>query len=57
VVNHVGQDKVFGEDTNSVVILSRTGSEPQEASGSKSDVAAAVIDRISAELSRLVPPA
>lgn len=57
VVNHVGQDKVFGEDTNSVVILSRTGSEPQEASGSKSDVAAAVIDRISAELSRVVPPA
>ena len=57
VVNHVGQDKVFGEDTNAVVILSRTGSEPQEASGSKSDVAAAVIDRISAELSRAVPPA
>ena len=57
VVNHVGQDKVFGEDTNSVVILSRAGSEPQEASGSKSDVAAAVIDRISAELSRVVPPA
>ncbi|QDY91037.1 bifunctional phosphopantothenoylcysteine decarboxylase/phosphopantothenate synthase [Arthrobacter sp. UKPF54-2] len=57
VVNHVGQDKVFGEDTNAVVILSRTGSEPQEASGSKSDVAAAVIDRVSAELSRVVPPA
>ena len=57
VVNHVGQDKVFGQDTNSVVILARSGSEPQEASGSKSDVAAAVIDRISAELSRVVPPA
>ena len=57
VVNQVGRDKVFGEDTNSVVILSRDGSEPQEASGSKSDVAAAVIDRISAELSRVVPPA
>ena len=57
VVNQVGRDKVFGEDTNSVVILSRAGSEPQEASGSKSDVAAAVIDRISAELSRVVPPA
>ncbi|MGO4805323.1 bifunctional phosphopantothenoylcysteine decarboxylase/phosphopantothenate synthase [Arthrobacter sp. 2MCAF15] len=57
VVNQVGRDKVFGEDTNSVVILSRAGSEPQEASGSKSDVAAAVIDRISAELSRAVPPA
>ncbi|MET4094181.1 bifunctional phosphopantothenoylcysteine decarboxylase/phosphopantothenate synthase [Arthrobacter sp. UYCu712] len=57
VVNQVGKDRVFGEDTNSVVILSRTGSEPQEASGSKSDVAAAVIDRVSAELSRVVPPA
>ena len=57
VVNQVGKDRVFGEDTNSVVILSRSGSEPQEASGAKSDVAAAVIDRISAELSRVVPPA
>ncbi|MEC5179388.1 bifunctional phosphopantothenoylcysteine decarboxylase/phosphopantothenate synthase [Arthrobacter sp. CG_A4] len=57
VVNHVGDGKVFGEDTNSVVILSRSGSEAQEASGSKSDVAAAVIDRVSAELSRVVPPA
>ncbi len=57
VVNHVGQDLVFGQDTNSVVILSRTGSEPQEASGSKSDVAAAVMDRISVELSRVIPPA
>jgi phosphopantothenoylcysteine decarboxylase/phosphopantothenate--cysteine ligase len=57
VVNQVGRDLVFGEDTNSVAILSRAGSEPQEASGSKSDVAAAVIDRISAELSRVVPPA
>ncbi|MEO5994734.1 MAG: bifunctional phosphopantothenoylcysteine decarboxylase/phosphopantothenate--cysteine ligase CoaBC [Arthrobacter sp.] len=57
VVNQVGQDKVFGKDTNSVVILSRSGSEHQEASGSKSDVAAAVIERISAELSRVVPPA
>lgn len=57
VVNQVGKDRVFGEDTNAVVILSRSGSEPQEASGSKSDVAAAVIDRVSAELSRVVPPA
>jgi phosphopantothenoylcysteine decarboxylase/phosphopantothenate--cysteine ligase len=57
VVNQVGQDQVFGQDSNAVVILARSGSEPQEASGSKSDVAAAVIDRISAELSRVVPPA
>ena len=51
----MGQDKVFGEDTNAVVILSRSGSEPQEASGSKKEVAAAVVDLIPAELSRVVP--
>ena len=57
VVNQVGRDKVFGEDTNAVVILSRYGSEPQKASGSKSDVAADVMDRVSLELMRAVPPA
>jgi phosphopantothenoylcysteine decarboxylase/phosphopantothenate--cysteine ligase len=57
VVNHVGKGKVFGQDSNSVVILSRAGAAPQEAAGSKADVAAAVMDRISAELSRVVPPA
>jgi phosphopantothenoylcysteine decarboxylase / phosphopantothenate---cysteine ligase len=55
VVNHVGSDKVFGRDHNSVVILSRNGSDPQSASGTKQDVAAVVIDRISAELSRVFP--
>ena len=57
VVNHVGEGKVFGREHNSVVILSRAGSEPQSASGSKADVASAVIDRISAELSRVYPRA
>lgn len=55
VVNHVGEGLVFGQDHNSVVILSRSGSEPQAASGSKDDVAAAVIDRIGSELSRVFP--
>jgi phosphopantothenoylcysteine decarboxylase / phosphopantothenate---cysteine ligase len=55
VVNHVGADKVFGQDHNSVVILSRAGSEPQSASGSKHEVAAIVIDRIGSELSRVFP--
>lgn len=55
VVNHVGADKVFGQDHNSVVILSQAGSEPQSASGSKQDVAAIVIDRIGSELSRVFP--
>jgi phosphopantothenoylcysteine decarboxylase/phosphopantothenate--cysteine ligase len=57
VVNHVGEGRVFGQDHNSVVILSRSGAEPQAASGSKNDVAAAVIDRISSELSRVFPRA
>ena len=57
VVNHVGEGRVFGRDHNSVVVLSRAGSEPQAASGSKADVASAVIDRISVELSRVFPRA
>ncbi|HEY9356557.1 MAG TPA: bifunctional phosphopantothenoylcysteine decarboxylase/phosphopantothenate--cysteine ligase CoaBC [Arthrobacter sp.] len=57
VVNHVGTDKVFGQDTNSVVILSRSGSEPQEASGTKTEVSAAVIIRIGYELNHVLPRA
>lgn len=53
VVNHVGTDKVFGQDSNSVVILSRSGSEPQEASGTKTEVSEAIISRISFELNRV----
>lgn len=55
VVNHVGTDKVFGQDTNAVVILGRSGSEPQEAAGSKADVSAAIINRISYELNHVLP--
>ncbi|OAE01910.1 bifunctional phosphopantothenoylcysteine decarboxylase/phosphopantothenate--cysteine ligase CoaBC [Arthrobacter sp. OY3WO11] len=57
VVNHVGTDKVFGQDTNSVVILARSGSEPQEASGTKTEVSAAIISRISDELNSVSPRA
>lgn len=53
VVNHVGADKVFGHDSNSVVILSRSGSEPQEASGTKTEVSEAIVRRISFELNRV----
>lgn len=53
VVNHVGTDKVFGQDSNSVVILSRSGSEPQEASGTKTEVSEAIISRISFELNHV----
>ena len=54
-MNQVGTDKVFGQDTNSVVILARSGSEPQEASGTKTDVSAAIISRISGELNSVSP--
>jgi phosphopantothenoylcysteine decarboxylase/phosphopantothenate--cysteine ligase len=53
VVNHVGTDKVFGQDANSVVILSRSGSEPQEAAGTKTEVSEAIISRISFELNHV----
>ncbi|MGO4590026.1 bifunctional phosphopantothenoylcysteine decarboxylase/phosphopantothenate--cysteine ligase CoaBC [Paenarthrobacter sp. 2TAF44] len=55
VVNHVGVGRVFGQDDNSVVILSGHGAEPQSASGSKADVAAAVVDRVGSELARVFP--
>jgi phosphopantothenoylcysteine decarboxylase/phosphopantothenate--cysteine ligase len=57
VVNHVGEDKVFGQDTNAVVILARSGSEPQEASGTKTEVSAAIISRIGFELNHVSPRA
>ncbi|MFC8038319.1 bifunctional phosphopantothenoylcysteine decarboxylase/phosphopantothenate--cysteine ligase CoaBC [Paenarthrobacter sp. NPDC057355] len=55
VVNQVGVGQVFGQDENSVVILSGHGAEPQSAAGSKADVAAAVVDRVGAELARVFP--
>ncbi|MGA8790810.1 MAG: bifunctional phosphopantothenoylcysteine decarboxylase/phosphopantothenate--cysteine ligase CoaBC [Paenarthrobacter sp.] len=55
VVNQVGIGRVFGQDDNSVVILSGHGAEPQSAAGSKADVAAAVVDRVGAELTRVFP--
>jgi phosphopantothenoylcysteine decarboxylase / phosphopantothenate---cysteine ligase len=55
VVNHVGADKVFGQDTNSVVILARSGSEPQEASGTKTQVSSAIVSRIGFELNHVSP--
>ncbi|MEW1819745.1 bifunctional phosphopantothenoylcysteine decarboxylase/phosphopantothenate--cysteine ligase CoaBC [Arthrobacter sp. NPDC080031] len=55
VVNQVGVGRVFGQDQNSVIILSAHGAAAQSAAGSKSDVAAVVIDRISTELSRVRP--
>jgi phosphopantothenoylcysteine decarboxylase/phosphopantothenate--cysteine ligase len=55
VVNQVGIGRVFGQDENSVVILSGHGAEPESAAGSKADVAAAVIDRVGTELTRVFP--
>lgn len=57
VVNHVGSDKVFGQDSNSVVILARSGAEPQLAAGSKTEVSVAVIARVGYELNHVSPRA
>ncbi|QHK19220.1 bifunctional phosphopantothenoylcysteine decarboxylase/phosphopantothenate--cysteine ligase CoaBC [Pseudarthrobacter psychrotolerans] len=57
VVNHVGTDKVFGQDSNSVVILARSGAEPQLAAGSKTEVSVAVITRVGHELNHVSPRA
>ncbi|MCZ2402710.1 bifunctional phosphopantothenoylcysteine decarboxylase/phosphopantothenate--cysteine ligase CoaBC [Paenarthrobacter sp. Z7-10] len=48
VVNQVGVDRVFGQDRNEVVILDRGGKAPLEVSGSKAEVAAAVVREIDA---------
>ncbi|RAX45833.1 bifunctional phosphopantothenoylcysteine decarboxylase/phosphopantothenate--cysteine ligase CoaBC [Arthrobacter sp. AQ5-06] len=57
VVNHVGTDKVFGQDSNSVVILARSGAEPQLSAGTKTEVSAAVITRVGYELNHFSPRA
>ncbi|WP_284974563.1 bifunctional phosphopantothenoylcysteine decarboxylase/phosphopantothenate--cysteine ligase CoaBC [Arthrobacter sp. efr-133-TYG-104] len=57
VVNQVGVGRVFGQDENSVVILSGHGAQPQPAAGSKADVAAAVMDRVASELTQHFPVA
>ncbi|WP_284977946.1 bifunctional phosphopantothenoylcysteine decarboxylase/phosphopantothenate--cysteine ligase CoaBC [Arthrobacter sp. fls2-241-R2A-200] len=57
VVNQVGAGRVFGQDENSVVILSGHGAQPQPAAGSKADVAAAVMDRVASELTQHFPVA
>ncbi|MBG6182687.1 phosphopantothenoylcysteine decarboxylase/phosphopantothenate--cysteine ligase [Arthrobacter sp. CAN_A214] len=46
VLNDVGQGRVFGEDASAVVILGSDGSESAPVSGSKRDVADAVVARI-----------
>ncbi|GAB4100121.1 bifunctional phosphopantothenoylcysteine decarboxylase/phosphopantothenate--cysteine ligase CoaBC [Sinomonas halotolerans] len=55
VLNEVGTDasgaqRVFGRDENSVMILALAGGEPQHAAGSKDEVAAAVVRRMTDEL-------
>lgn len=55
VLNEVGADatgteRVFGQDSNSVLILARDGAEPERAAGSKDEVAGAVVRRIAREL-------
>lgn len=50
VLNEVGEGVVFGQDDSSVQILSRSTEDVEHASGSKDDVASAVIARAAAEM-------
>jgi phosphopantothenoylcysteine decarboxylase/phosphopantothenate--cysteine ligase len=50
VLNVVGRDLVFGQDSSSAVILPADGSEPMPVQGSKGDVAEAVLARAAAAL-------
>lgn len=50
VLNQVGTGVVFGQDETAVQILSPGTEDTEAASGSKADVAVAIIDRIAVEL-------
>ncbi|WP_026535604.1 bifunctional phosphopantothenoylcysteine decarboxylase/phosphopantothenate synthase [Arthrobacter sp. H14] len=50
VLNQVGTGVVFGQDETSVQILSPGTEDTEAASGTKADVAVAIIDRIAVEL-------
>ncbi|NJC22441.1 phosphopantothenoylcysteine decarboxylase/phosphopantothenate--cysteine ligase [Arthrobacter pigmenti] len=50
VLNTVGRSLVFGQDSTEVTILDAHGAEPETVSGSKSDVAGAILARIVAVL-------
>lgn len=53
VVNQVGSSLVFGQDTNSVTILSADGTQPVEFSGTKTSVAQVLIETIAARVDSL----
>jgi phosphopantothenoylcysteine decarboxylase/phosphopantothenate--cysteine ligase len=50
VVNEVGPDKVFGQPTNAVTVLSADGSVTELSEAPKDDIADAVLDMIAARL-------
>ncbi|WP_026549273.1 bifunctional phosphopantothenoylcysteine decarboxylase/phosphopantothenate--cysteine ligase CoaBC [Arthrobacter sp. Br18] len=50
VLNDVGQGRVFGKDETAVTILGADGSEPVTVSGSKREVADAVVTRVAEAL-------
>lgn len=50
VVNQVGTSMVFGRDTTEVTVLSAKGAEDTHVSGSKTEVAQFIMDRVGVEL-------
>lgn len=45
VVNQVGRDRVFGQDTTEITVLFADGREPVQAEGTKDQAAAAVVEQ------------
>ncbi|WMY77489.1 bifunctional phosphopantothenoylcysteine decarboxylase/phosphopantothenate--cysteine ligase CoaBC [Citricoccus sp. I39-566] len=52
VVNQVGRDKVFGQDTTEVTMLFADGREPVTAAGDKTDVGVAIVTELAGLLDR-----
>ena len=46
VVNQVGRDQVFGQDTTEVTVLFADGREPVQAAGTKTEAATVVVDQL-----------
>ena len=56
VVNQVGRDQVFGQDTTEVTVLFADGREPVQAAGSKAEAATVVVEQLAVLMGRDVQP-
>ena len=56
MVNQVGRDQVFGQDTTEVTVLFADGREPVQAAGSKAEAATVVVEQLAVLMGRDVQP-